>query len=220
MLFSSRKRPHGPNVKQLRPYTIKLSGAELAFMMPDGNRTDIPEPQGSFVESVNIYQSTSNENNSTLLVNRNFNYTGFLGENLGSVEFVVLLRRIDNKDINLFDTEAFKAQLQNRLEASINEFNIEADESSQMYFSGNVEAQLINQISFIQYSTSQFDETLITSGYACPVTDDCYLDFSFRHGSVRDKNEHWHKLSQALEQKIMHSVKLDLTDSAIEKQTS
>ncbi len=189
-------------------------------MMPDGNRTDIPEPQGTFVESVNIYQSTSNENNSALLVSRNFNYTGFLGENLGSVDFVIVLRRINSKDINLFDTKAFKVQLLNQLETSINEFNSEADESSQMYFSGNIESHLINQISYIQYSKSQFDETLTTSGYACPVTDDCYLDFNFRHGTVREKNEAWNMLSQALEMQIMNSVKLELTDSSNKNQSA
>lgn len=211
MLFSTAKNPAGPDLKTVKPFTINLSGASLEFILPDGNSMDLPQPQGSIEKTINIYQGGFTEDSDPVHINladRVFRYKGFLGENLGSISFSIILCRLTERNINLFDKTTFRQAIDTTVNREADEFNRTANSNCQIEISFSDDYFENNDISYLPYCRSQFENTSFSSHYAAPVSENCYLDISFSYVQVIDSNEPWYKLASLLEQQIINSIKL------------
>ena len=223
MLFASKKNPNGPAASNLKSYSIDLSGSMLSFELPDGNSFDKPNPQGSIVDTVNIYESSvsrDKNSDSTVLADRWFSYKGFLGEKLGSVNLMLRLYHLDKSKTNLFNKNNFNTYLNQYHSEHFKQWNNEADESCQILAPDTYTDIIKNEIEFSHYKIFEQQSAIIRSLYSTPVSDDCYVEFMFRYIGVKETNSPWLKMANDLENIILSSVNLKLTESAKSAKTS
>jgi len=199
---------------------IDLSGIKLQLSIPFGNRYDIPDPAGKFMAKCNIYETPDesylkdDETNLTIVLQRPYKYSGFLGEDLGGLQFNVGLWRTKNKQTNLFDMNKLEKHLNDYLTKTYSKWNKEADEAGQIFSPDEYNVVKINDVEFLHYNIGYAYGVKERSIYSTAITEDCHLDFSFVYISTIDDGEQWHKMAKMTENQIMESVKIELTNSA------
>lgn len=215
MLIATKNKPKGPNTKQLNQYVIDLSGSKLTFTMPNGNSTDVPNPQGAVLKKINIYENlVGNDENSncTVLAERWFDYKGFLGENLGSIHF--LLRLYHSGSQNLFNQNDFGSYLNQYHSDYCKKWNSDADESCQISSPDSYTDFSSNNIDYLHYKIAEQQSSIMQSLYSVPVSSNHYIEVMFRYIGIIDMNAPWLKLANNLENNILSSIDLKLVASA------
>ncbi len=221
MLIATKNKPKGPNTKQLNQYVIDLSGSKLTFTMPDGNSTDIPNTQGTVLAKVNIYENLVGDNknlNCTVLAERWFDYKGFLGENLGSIHFLLRLYHTGNQ--NLFNQNNFGSYLNQYHSDYCKKWNSDADESCQISSPDSYTVFSSNNIDYLHYKIAEQQSSIMQSLYSVPVTGNHYIEIMFRYIGIKDTNAPWFRLANNLEDNILSSIDLELATSAQAEKTS
>jgi hypothetical protein len=219
MIFATENKPKGPAISELEPNAIDLSGTKLHLSIPYGNRSDIPEPAGKLIDKCNIYELTGNSlstdnDNKALILQRPYKYTGFLGQNIGSLTFSIHLLCCKNANTNLFDAENLKRFLAGSYKLLLDKWNKEADEFAQILAPDKYTTSLLNNLDFVHYTVANAEDMFTWFSYATSITEDCCLEFVFDCASTIDKSAAWYKMAKDLEALIMNSVRIELTESA------
>jgi len=216
MIFATKNNPNGPAINKPETHSIDLSGTVLSFSMPEGNSYDKPNPLGTILDTVNIYErsvSSDKNSDSTVLADRWFSYKGFLGEKLGSVNLMLRLYHLDKGKLNLFNNSDFTSYLDQYHKTHFEQWNEGADEFGQILPPASYENFDNNSIKFSHYNINEQQSTILRSLYATPISDNCYIEFMFRYIGVRDTEAAWLKMANTLENNILSSVNIKLTDS-------
>jgi hypothetical protein len=222
MLIATKNNPKGPKTNNAQEYLIDLSGCKFKFSMPLGNSYDMPNPQGTVIDKLNIYDYSSDGPEKpypALLVDRWFTYKGFLGENLGAVHFLVELSSADTANDNLFDLNKLELSISRNYEKSLAEFNSAADEYCKIESPSEYVITEISRQKALRYSIEQLSGTVLNFMYAIPITDDRYIELKFQYASIKEQGEPWYKIAKELEKKIISTISISLTKSAEESQS-
>jgi hypothetical protein len=217
MLIATKNNPKGPNTNNTQEYLIDLSGCKFKFSMPMGNCYDMPNPQRIVIDKLNIYDYSSDgpeKSYPVLLVDRWFTYKGFLGENLGSVHFLVEVSSDGTANDNLFDLNKLKFSISSKYEKSLAEFNSTTDEYCKIESPSEYVITEINRQKALRYSIEQLSGTILNFMYAIPITDDRYIELKFQYASVKEQGEPWYKIAKELEKKIISTINISLAKSA------
>jgi len=219
MFFATEKNPKGPNIKKSKNFRINLSGTYVQIALPPGNCFDIPNPDGKVIENINVYDpdfydEQKNEPATRIEVaDRFFNFNGFLGQDIGTLHFCANAYRLNKNNINLFNIHDFQKHLKDHVSRYCERFNTKIN-NEQLKFTSNDDfsRETINSLDFIKYSIKTTAERW--QFYTTAITDDCYMEFLFRFYTVRETAEPWYLMARRLEDKVMSSVTVELTESA------
>ncbi|MDH5180532.1 MAG: hypothetical protein OEZ39_01695 [Gammaproteobacteria bacterium] len=211
--FATEKNPKGPSLSTRKQYEIDLSGSRIAFDMPDGNCTDIPNPAGEFKSQINIYDQGAftvlDGTPHITLLERFFCYRAMFNPGLATLQFRVVLFKTLAGSANLF-LDNLSDIITSDITHNYKKFNEEADLG--VYPPRDFSTHNINNQQWLYYEIDRQSKPYPT--YCHPVTRNHYLTFGFNYLSVRTREEPWYLMAKALSDAIMSSVKIELSPSA------
>lgn len=187
-------------------HEFNLSRHRLSLQIPVGNCTDIPNPQGTFDYNAHIFDhSMINEGieGSQIIADRSFKYSGFLGENLGRLRFLIQAHLLNDSSVNLTVADQFQDHIKHLNEKISADWNRQADEFAQIQPPSEYNSQPINGASFLDYVIES--TTKVKKLYATPVSHNAYLTFEFSYTTGGD-DDTWKKDAQMLEKAVMGTI--------------
>lgn len=219
MLFATEKNPKGPNLKQLESIEIDLSGCKLSLQLPFGNMHSLTNQNGSLLTSTNIYDSShekwdeKNDYRSIELLNRVFNYSAFLGQGVGTLGITINAHCLMKKNKNLFSASAFEEHIKQFSDNFCHAMNLAIkDPLLQFPTPEKITTASFGGLKFVFYTMQK--PGMNYSIYHLPIFDDCHIEFIFKYGSPCDYESRWYKKANELEQDILNSIAITLTDSS------
>jgi len=213
MLFATRKKPKGPNLNKMEEHNFVLSGNAFSVHLPYGNCFDIPNPAGTFHHNRDIYnhESLNKQSEASLLIaDRPYKYSGFMGENLGRIRFLVQSHLIQNPQLDLLKPDNLKSHIENVEKKSCDEWNETADETAQIHPPSQYENRIINNRPFTTYETSSISTE--RNYYATAISHNCYLTIEFIYTVAQDSDEPWFSSARELENTIIQTVHFTTLD--------
>jgi hypothetical protein len=218
-LFSSEKKPKGPDLYRLEELTFDLSGNKLTCSLPFGNCRQSPKPQGNLVPTTNLYDAEQFDKDDgddwyaiRTILERDFIYSSFNHPRLGKFQLMIMLNKLDNLESNLFNPLDFQEKVKSRTTFYCQQFNDEIDDPFLKIVPENdYQLSRIGDENYLKY-TINFQRSPYCH-YALAISSEHYITFGFRYYSANSAHKPWYLMARELEQKIMSSVKLELTDS-------
>ncbi|MDH5180533.1 MAG: hypothetical protein OEZ39_01690 [Gammaproteobacteria bacterium] len=211
--FATEKNPKGPSPGSLKTCRFDLSGTVFSLQLPDGNCKDHPEPQGSIINNVNIYNKdayTAGEGVPYIvLLRRSFCYSTFMQPGLGTLQLRIMLRESGDHTTNLFK-DNIQEQIVTDITRSFASFNREADMG--IYPPTEFTTITTNNQEWLRYEID--DQGKAYPNYCFVISPNHYITIGFFYITEREPDEPWLLMAKQLEQTIMSSVKIDLSPSA------
>ncbi len=225
-LFRTKDNPKGPNLSKLQELSFDLAESKLSFSLPYGNHRSINDDccneHKIKIHDHKTFEYDNQEDSFSYktILQRHYHYSCFNWPGFAGLNLIVNLYRVSQAE-NLFDeTQLQKAVLQQTFE-EVNAFNKKADKNNQTSLHNHAKFSCMGNTRALEHHIVKNSENGTRPHYSFAVSPHHYVSFLFRYQTVRDKDETWYKMAQALEKQILSSLKLELDDSLLKlKETS
>jgi len=225
MLFATKDKPKGPKIESTEDIHFDLSGCDVFLKLPSGNEPTLPEPGGLFIPKLNIYDYShkkldkGSNTKSINILSRLFNYSGFMGESLGTVHIYINVHCLHDSAVNLFNKNKFSDYIKQYANSYCNDINSSINDAQlQLPLPDEIQTIELSNTSFLVYRLQK--PGIERALYHTAITEDCHIEIMFRYGSPCDTSSKWYEKARELEDSILSSVKIKLTDSANSAKTS
>lgn len=219
MFIATEAKPKGPDTKYTEDIVFDISGTAVKISIPKGNSKQIPLPEGRFAKRINIYSPPTeythdmSDASMTSIGERLYDFNGFLGRNIGFMWLYINVYRIKDNNTNIFSPGNLKQQITLCMNYRCSSFNKDIKENwLRLEWDTQPHQNSVNDIVFFKYTSVKQGRP--NHHYSTAILDDCYLEILFDYSTIRDVDAPWVQLARSLENNIMKSIQIKLSESS------